>query len=244
MHLGREDDRDCLLCGVHPGLIRMNPAPCVNASAIALYRLLASLVCGLICGESVYCRTILHWVKLRPCSGSHASPHSCSCSSETLIAGGALLPAHFAWRLRLRRGAADRFPLSPRVRRRQAILDNLEPPAPRPELPPLKPPGEPSMLLAKEAGAAMRRTPSYGPSTSLWWRWCLRNGRVRILRVLERAAGENGFYRSIFSENFDASARGDSVSQGSCQALAGSGEHAHAAFRSAPNGGARDGRAS
>ena len=76
VHLGREDDRDCLLCGVHPGLIRMNPAPCLNASAIALYRLLASLVCGLIRGESVYCRTILHWVKLRPGSGSHAAPHS------------------------------------------------------------------------------------------------------------------------------------------------------------------------
>jgi hypothetical protein len=45
--------------------------------------------------------------------------------------------------------AADRFPLSPRVRRWQAILDKLEPPAPRPELPPLKPPGTPSMVLAK-----------------------------------------------------------------------------------------------
>ena len=32
--------------------------------------------------------------------------------------------------------ATDRFPLSPRVRRWQAILDKLEPPQPRPELPP------------------------------------------------------------------------------------------------------------
>jgi hypothetical protein len=48
--------------------------------------------------------------------------------------------------------AADRFPLSPRVRRWQAILDKLEPPPPRPELPSLKPPGTPSMLLAKNRG--------------------------------------------------------------------------------------------
>jgi len=46
--------------------------------------------------------------------------------------------------------AADRFPLSPRVRSLRAILDKLEPPAPKPELPPLKPAGEPSMLLAKK----------------------------------------------------------------------------------------------
>jgi hypothetical protein len=39
--------------------------------------------------------------------------------------------------------AADRFPLSPRVRRWKAILDKLEPPAPKREpLPQLKPPGE------------------------------------------------------------------------------------------------------
>jgi len=48
--------------------------------------------------------------------------------------------------------AADRFPLSPRVRRWRAILDKLEPPPPRPEPPPLKPPGTPSMLLAKKRG--------------------------------------------------------------------------------------------
>jgi hypothetical protein len=46
--------------------------------------------------------------------------------------------------------AADRFPLSPRVRRWQAILDKLEPPAPKPEPPPLKPPGTPSRALAKK----------------------------------------------------------------------------------------------
>jgi hypothetical protein len=50
--------------------------------------------------------------------------------------------------------AADRFPLSQRVRRWQAILDKLEPPPPRPELPPLKPPGTPSMVLANKG---MRR---------------------------------------------------------------------------------------
>jgi hypothetical protein len=48
--------------------------------------------------------------------------------------------------------AADRFPLSPRVRHWRAILDKLEPPAPRPVLPPLKPPGTPSMVLAKKRG--------------------------------------------------------------------------------------------
>jgi hypothetical protein len=48
--------------------------------------------------------------------------------------------------------ATDRFPLSPRVRRWQAILDKLEPPAPKPELPPLKPPGTPSIVLAKKRG--------------------------------------------------------------------------------------------
>jgi hypothetical protein len=47
--------------------------------------------------------------------------------------------------------AADRFPLSPRVRSFKAILARLDPPAPRPEpLPPPKPPGERSMALAKK----------------------------------------------------------------------------------------------
>jgi hypothetical protein len=36
--------------------------------------------------------------------------------------------------------------------REAAILDKLGPPAPKPELPPLKPPGAPSMLLAKKRG--------------------------------------------------------------------------------------------
>ena len=48
--------------------------------------------------------------------------------------------------------AADRFPLSPRVRRWKAILDKLEPPAPRSELPPLKPLGQPRMAIAKKRG--------------------------------------------------------------------------------------------
>ena len=45
---------------------------------------------------------------------------------------------------------ADRFPLSPRVTRWQAILDNLEPPAAKPALPPLKPPGAPSLFLGRK----------------------------------------------------------------------------------------------
>jgi hypothetical protein len=50
--------------------------------------------------------------------------------------------------------AADRFPLSPRVRSLKAILDKLEPPKPR--LPPLKPPGEPSMVVAGMRGTKRR----------------------------------------------------------------------------------------
>jgi hypothetical protein len=47
--------------------------------------------------------------------------------------------------------AADRFPLSPRVRRLKVILVKLDPPAPRSEpIPPPKPPGERSMALAKK----------------------------------------------------------------------------------------------
>ena len=54
--------------------------------------------------------------------------------------------------------AADRFPLSPRVRRWKASLDKLEPPAPKREpLPPLKPPGEPSMVVARMRGTKRRR---------------------------------------------------------------------------------------
>ena len=47
--------------------------------------------------------------------------------------------------------AADRYPLSPRIRKLRAILDRLNPPAPRPEpYPAPKPPGEPSAVLAKK----------------------------------------------------------------------------------------------
>ena len=47
--------------------------------------------------------------------------------------------------------AADRFPLSPRIRRLKAILDKLDPPAPRAEpIPAPKPPGERSALLARK----------------------------------------------------------------------------------------------
>jgi len=50
--------------------------------------------------------------------------------------------------------AADRFPLSPRVKKMRAILHKLDPPAP---LPPLKPPGEPSMVAARMRGTKWRR---------------------------------------------------------------------------------------
>ena len=54
--------------------------------------------------------------------------------------------------------AADRFPLSPRVRRWKAIVDKLEPPKPaRPPLPPLKPAAEPSMVVARRRGTKRRR---------------------------------------------------------------------------------------
>jgi len=47
--------------------------------------------------------------------------------------------------------AADRFPLSPRVRSFKAILAKLDPPAPRADsLPPPKPPGERSMALTRK----------------------------------------------------------------------------------------------
>ena len=53
--------------------------------------------------------------------------------------------------------AADRFPPSPRVRRWKAILDKLEPPAPKREpLPPLRPAGEPSMVIARMCGTKRR----------------------------------------------------------------------------------------
>lgn len=46
--------------------------------------------------------------------------------------------------------AADRFPMSPRIRSLKAILAKLDPPAPRSEpMPPPKPPGERSMVLLK-----------------------------------------------------------------------------------------------
>jgi hypothetical protein len=44
---------------------------------------------------------------------------------------------------------ADRYPLSPRMRRLKALLAKLAPPPPRPEPPP-KPPGERSVVLTKK----------------------------------------------------------------------------------------------
>jgi hypothetical protein len=53
---------------------------------------------------------------------------------------------------------ADRFPLSPRIKSLKAVLDKLEPPKPRPApLPPMKPPGEPSMVVARMRGTKRRR---------------------------------------------------------------------------------------
>jgi hypothetical protein len=50
--------------------------------------------------------------------------------------------------------ATDRFSRSPRVRCWQAILDKRDPQASRPALPPLKPPGAPSVVLAKKTSPA------------------------------------------------------------------------------------------
>jgi len=49
--------------------------------------------------------------------------------------------------------AADRFPLSARVTRMRAILNKLDPPAPRPPapFPPVKPQRQPSHFLRKQA---------------------------------------------------------------------------------------------
>jgi hypothetical protein len=47
--------------------------------------------------------------------------------------------------------AADRFPLSPKIKRLKVILATLAPPAPRPEpMPPPKPSSERSVVLAKK----------------------------------------------------------------------------------------------
>lgn len=55
--------------------------------------------------------------------------------------------------------AADKFPLSPRVRRWKAILDKLKPPPPNREpLLPLKPAGEPSLVVARMRGTKRRRS--------------------------------------------------------------------------------------
>ena len=52
----------------------------------------------------------------------------------------------------------DRFPLSPRNKSFKAILAKLDPPTPRPEqYPPPKPPGQPSMVLAKKRPAMSRQ---------------------------------------------------------------------------------------
>ena len=53
--------------------------------------------------------------------------------------------------------AADRYPLSPRITKLRAILDKLEPPAPRPApFPAPKAAGEPSHVLAKRKSRRRR----------------------------------------------------------------------------------------
>ncbi len=46
----------------------------------------------------------------------------------------------------------DRFPLAPRWRLIKSVLAKLDPQPPRPALPPLKLPGEPSVVLRKMRG--------------------------------------------------------------------------------------------
>jgi hypothetical protein len=54
--------------------------------------------------------------------------------------------------------AADRFPPSPRIRSLKAILDKLDPPAPpKAVYPPMKPAGEPSMVVARMRNPKRRR---------------------------------------------------------------------------------------
>ena len=55
--------------------------------------------------------------------------------------------------------AADRFPMSPRIKRMRAILNKFDPPAPKPEpFPPLKPPGGAlSMVVARIRSPQRRR---------------------------------------------------------------------------------------
>lgn len=48
--------------------------------------------------------------------------------------------------------AADRFPLAPRLRLLKSALEKIDPRPPRPELPPLKPAGEPSLFLTRKRG--------------------------------------------------------------------------------------------
>jgi hypothetical protein len=48
--------------------------------------------------------------------------------------------------------AVDPYPLSPRWRPIRSVLEKLDPQPPRPELPPLKPAGEPSLFLTRKRG--------------------------------------------------------------------------------------------
>jgi len=71
-----------------------------------------------------------------------------------------LAPEEYAEVVRLVRSAIedDRYPLSARVRQLRAILDKLEPPAPKPiPFPAPKPAGTPSLVYAKLRGGRRRR---------------------------------------------------------------------------------------
>ena len=53
--------------------------------------------------------------------------------------------------------AADRFPMSPRWRPIKSALAKIDPQPEPPPLPPLKPAGEPSLVLRKMRGGGRRR---------------------------------------------------------------------------------------
>jgi len=54
--------------------------------------------------------------------------------------------------------AADRFPMSPRIKRMRAILNKLDPPVPKPApFPPMKSPGAPSVVMARVRNPERRR---------------------------------------------------------------------------------------
>jgi hypothetical protein len=75
--------------------------------------------------------------------------------------------------------AAYRFPMSPRIKSLRMILNKIAPPAPpKPTpFPPLKPPGAPSMLLAKKSAPTLRLPGSARGGGIAKPKWYGRNGR-------------------------------------------------------------------